>query len=136
MGGLVIFFVFRQNPAKRVGSRTRRKRNLLSAAVVSKWICTQSVSVLISFFRQLPTNLFTGLIRFYQAVISPWFPASCRFTPTCSQYAIQAIREYGAFRGGLMALKRIGRCHPWGGGGYDPPVQLIQKEEDASKAPL
>lgn len=48
------------------------------------------------------------------------FPAACRYTPTCSEYAIQAIKKYGPFKGLILAIKRIGRCHPWGGHGYDP----------------
>lgn len=64
--------------------------------------------------------LLIGLVKFYQASISPLTPASCRYTPTCSQYAIEALRKYGAFKGGWLALKRILRCHPWGGHGYDP----------------
>lgn len=59
-------------------------------------------------------------IRFYQCCISPLFPPMCRFTPTCSEYAIQAIRKHGAIKGLLLAIKRICRCHPFGGGGYDP----------------
>lgn len=59
-------------------------------------------------------------IRFYQLCISPLFPAACRFTPTCSQYAIEALRRHGPFRGSLLAIRRICRCHPWGGSGYDP----------------
>ncbi|MCM1369197.1 MAG: membrane protein insertion efficiency factor YidD [Candidatus Amulumruptor caecigallinarius] len=59
-------------------------------------------------------------IRFYQYAISPHFPAACRYTPTCSQYAVEAIAKYGALKGIKMAAKRICRCHPWGGGGYDP----------------
>lgn len=59
-------------------------------------------------------------IRFYQGAISPHFPAACRYQPTCSQYAVEAIQKYGAIKGGLLAAKRIGRCHPWGGSGYDP----------------
>ncbi|MDE6371056.1 MAG: membrane protein insertion efficiency factor YidD [Duncaniella sp.] len=59
-------------------------------------------------------------IRFYQACISPLPPPSCRFTPTCSQYAIEAITRHGALKGGWLAVKRICRCHPWGGSGYDP----------------
>lgn len=61
-----------------------------------------------------------GLVRFYQLTISPLTPPSCRFTPTCSQYALEAIRKYGPFKGGWLAIKRILRCHPWGGSGYDP----------------
>ena len=61
-----------------------------------------------------------GLIRFYQVAVSPWTPAACRFHPTCSHYAAEAIRRHGSARGGWLALRRIGRCHPWGGSGYDP----------------
>ena len=60
------------------------------------------------------------LIKFYQQCISPFTPAACRYTPTCSQYAIEAIQKYGPFQGGWLALKRILRCNPWGGSGYDP----------------
>ncbi|PID71909.1 MAG: membrane protein insertion efficiency factor YidD [Desulfobulbus propionicus] len=56
----------------------------------------------------------------YQYVISPLFPPTCRFSPTCSQYAIEAVQKYGAFRGGLKSLWRILRCHPFSQGGYDP----------------
>lgn len=59
-------------------------------------------------------------IRGYQRFISPLFPPVCRFTPTCSNYAIQAIRKHGPFRGTWLAIKRILRCNPWGGSGYDP----------------
>lgn len=59
-------------------------------------------------------------IYFYHYCISPLKPASCRFTPTCSEYALQALRKYGPVKGGYLALKRILRCHPWGGHGYDP----------------
>ncbi|MBO4543712.1 MAG: membrane protein insertion efficiency factor YidD [Bacteroidales bacterium] len=60
------------------------------------------------------------LIRFYQLCISPLFPSTCRYTPTCSVYAIQAIEKYGPIKGGWKALKRILSCHPGGGSGYDP----------------
>jgi putative membrane protein insertion efficiency factor len=59
-------------------------------------------------------------IRFYQVAISPYTPPSCRFTPTCSQYAIEAIRKYGPFKGLWLAIRRILRCRPGGGSGYDP----------------
>lgn len=65
-------------------------------------------------------KLFLGIIWLYQHLISPITPASCRYTPTCSNYAIEAIKKHGPFKGGWMGLKRIGRCHPWGGSGYDP----------------
>lgn len=61
-----------------------------------------------------------GSVRLYRVAISPWTPPSCRFTPTCSAYAIEAIEEHGSLRGGWMALRRIGRCHPFGGQGFDP----------------
>lgn len=61
-----------------------------------------------------------AVIWVYQYMISPLTPAACRYTPTCSAYAVQAVNKYGPFKGGWMALKRIGRCHPWGGSGYDP----------------
>ena len=64
--------------------------------------------------------LFMGLIRLYQATISRVLPSSCRFYPSCSQYGYEAIQKYGALRGSWMAVKRIGRCHPFNPGGYDP----------------
>ncbi|MDD4320881.1 MAG: membrane protein insertion efficiency factor YidD [Acidaminococcaceae bacterium] len=63
-----------------------------------------------------------GLIRFYQLFISPLFPPHCRFYPTCSQYALEAVKKYGVVRGGIMAIKRIAKCHPFHKGGYDPVV--------------
>jgi len=59
-------------------------------------------------------------IRLYQKLISPLFPPSCRFSPTCSEYAVQAIQKHGVVRGGWLAIKRVARCHPWNPGGYDP----------------
>lgn len=64
-------------------------------------------------------RLFVRLIRGYQRV-SRWTPPVCRYWPTCSQYAIEAIDKYGPWQGGWLALKRIGRCHPFHPGGYDP----------------
>ncbi|MCH5318461.1 MAG: membrane protein insertion efficiency factor YidD [Paramuribaculum sp.] len=69
-------------------------------------------------------NIFSHLIifpvRIYQIVISPLLPASCRFYPTCSQYTIEAVKKHGPLKGSYYAIKRILRCHPWGGSGYDP----------------
>ncbi len=59
-------------------------------------------------------------IRFYQVCISPYTPPSCRYTPTCSEYAVQALKKHGAVKGLYLAIRRILRCHPWGGSGYDP----------------
>ena len=67
-------------------------------------------------FRQL----LLGLIWIYRRLISPLTPASCRYQPTCSAYAAQAVQKYGPWRGGWLALRRLSRCHPWGGHGYDP----------------
>ncbi|MBQ9546623.1 MAG: membrane protein insertion efficiency factor YidD [Bacteroidales bacterium] len=61
-----------------------------------------------------------ALIAFYRTCISPLTPPACRYTPTCSQYAKEAITKYGPFRGAWLALRRILRCNPWGGSGYDP----------------
>lgn len=61
-----------------------------------------------------------GLIRFNQLCISPHTPPACRYTPTCSQYAIEAIRKHGPLKGGWLTFKRLMRCHPFGGSGYDP----------------
>lgn len=60
------------------------------------------------------------LVKFYQICISPLKPACCRFTPTCSQYALEALKKYGPIKGLYLAVRRILRCHPWGGSGYDP----------------
>ncbi|MDR0455379.1 MAG: membrane protein insertion efficiency factor YidD [Treponema sp.] len=60
------------------------------------------------------------MIRFYQKAVSPWLPPSCRYYPSCSTYAIEAIEKYGFFRGGFLAARRILRCHPFHAGGYDP----------------
>jgi len=63
---------------------------------------------------------FILIIKLYQILISPLFPSSCRYTPTCSHYTIGALKKYGIFKGGWLGIKRISRCHPWGGSGYDP----------------
>jgi putative membrane protein insertion efficiency factor len=70
--------------------------------------------------RRILSLPFIVLIRLYQIVISPILGPKCRFTPTCSQYALEAIKKYGIFKGSWLAAKRIARCHPWGGHGYDP----------------
>jgi hypothetical protein len=60
------------------------------------------------------------LIKIYQLLISPLFPPSCRFTPTCSEYTLEALKKYGILKGGWLSFRRIIRCHPWGSSGYDP----------------
>jgi len=74
-----------------------------------------------SFLLRLPRLLLIGLVRAYQLILSPHLPRTCRYRPTCSQYSIQAFRKYGAIRGLILTVYRLGRCHPWGGHGYDPP---------------
>ena len=73
---------------------------------------------------QYISNGFTAIlilpIRFYRKYISPLTPPACRFTPTCSQYAIEALQKHGPIKGLYLAVRRILRCHPWGGHGYDP----------------
>lgn len=65
-------------------------------------------------------RILIGSVKVYQAMVSPYFPNACRYTPTCSQYMIEAIQKHGPIRGGWLGIQRIGRCHPWGGHGYDP----------------
>ncbi len=75
----------------------------------------------------MPTLLLRGLIRGYQLLISPVLPPACRYLPTCSDYAAEAVLRHGALRGTWLALRRLARCHPWGGSGYDPvPKPLPQ----------
>jgi hypothetical protein len=63
---------------------------------------------------------FVLLIKLYQVTLSPLLGPKCRFTPSCSHYAVEALKKYGIFKGSWLALKRISKCHPWGGHGYDP----------------
>lgn len=73
----------------------------------------QQINRIVAFF-------FLALIKAYKLLLSPILPPSCRYLPTCSDYSAQAIQKYGPFKGGWLAIKRIARCHPWGGHGYDP----------------
>lgn len=75
-----------------------------------------------------------GLVRLYRIGISSWTPASCRYTPTCSAYAIEAIEKHGALRGSWLAARRIGRCHPWGGYGFDPVPEPRSGEADGVRS--
>ena len=65
-------------------------------------------------------KIFILPIKFYRYFISPLTPPSCKFDPTCSQYALESIEEFGIFKGSYLAIIRISKCHPWGGNGYDP----------------
>ena len=69
---------------------------------------------------QLPAKFLILLIRIYQVTLSPFIGNSCRYTPTCSNYGIEASQKYGFFKGGWLTFKRILSCNPWGGSGYDP----------------
>lgn len=64
--------------------------------------------------------LFIGIVKAYQYLLSPWLPPACRFTPTCSEYALQAFKKHGTLKGLWLSVKRISKCHPWGGHGHDP----------------
>lgn len=68
----------------------------------------------------MPRVVVISLLRFYKAAVSPWLPSACRFHPTCSVYMMDAVSRYGAARGVWLGLKRLGRCHPFRQGGYDP----------------
>ncbi|MDO5697288.1 MAG: membrane protein insertion efficiency factor YidD [Dermatophilus congolensis] len=87
--------------------------------------------------RRIASWPFLVLIKAYQLLISPILPQSCRFYPSCSAYAAEAIRRYGPLRGGLMAARRLGRCHPWNPGGVDhvpprgPDGRPIRNNEEA-----
>ncbi|NOY37012.1 MAG: membrane protein insertion efficiency factor YidD [Chlorobi bacterium] len=70
--------------------------------------------------KKILVKFFIALVRFYQLTISPLFPHTCRYTPTCSTYSIEALKKYGPFKGGWLAIKRILSCNPWGGHGHDP----------------
>lgn len=70
--------------------------------------------------RKLVASFFIALIRLYQIAISPWLPSSCRFTPSCSHYGIEALRKHGAIKGVWLTIRRVARCNPWGGSGFDP----------------
>ena len=73
-----------------------------------------------------------AIVWIYRYGVSPLLGTNCRYDPSCSEYAQEALRRYGALRGGCLAVKRIGRCHPWGGSGYDPvPVQEEDTDENS-----
>lgn len=81
-------------------------------------------------------RVFLTLIRVYRRWISPLTPASCRFRPTCSAYAEQAVQEHGALRGGWLAFRRLLRCHPFGGSGYDPVPGTSPRRDDLEQPPV
>jgi len=70
--------------------------------------------------KKILSKIMIGGIRFYQYAISPYLPAACRYSPSCSAYGIEALKKHGPFKGGWLTIKRIASCNPWGGSGYDP----------------
>lgn len=78
---------------------------------------------------RLPTALLIALVRAYRLLLSPWLGSSCRFEPTCSRYALEALERHGAAQGSYLTLRRLARCHPWCAGGHDPvpagPLRLF-----------
>jgi putative membrane protein insertion efficiency factor len=81
-----------------------------------------------------PRHLVRGLIRLYQLFLSPILGNNCRFQPTCSHYGMEALERHGLFRGGWLTMRRILRCHPWGGMGYDPVPEA--RSRPTGSAPL
>ncbi len=80
----------------------------------------------------LPRKILLGLVRGYQIAISPMFGPSCRFYPTCSNYAMDAIREHGALKGAMLAAVRLAKCHPWHPGGFDPVPGKNNRHDDST----
>lgn len=74
----------------------------------------------VSGWRKVLIFPFVLLIKGYKLIVSPWLPSACRFTPTCSQYSLEAFRKHGVFKGFYLSARRILSCHPWGGSGHDP----------------
>lgn len=83
-------------------------------------MCSQTTPTTKNPIKRILIFPFLLLIRFYQIVISPVLPASCRYAPTCSHYTLEALKKHGLFKGGYLGIKRILSCNPWGGSGYDP----------------
>ena len=88
---------------------------------------------MLKLIKQLLTWILLLPVYFYRTVISPLTPPSCRYTPTCSQYTIEALKRHGPFRGSYLSARRILSCNPWGGSGYDP-VPEAKRKEDKPKA--
>ena len=90
--------------------------------------------------KKILTYPFVFLIRIYQRTISPIFPSTCRYSPSCSHYAVEALQTHGLWKGSALVIKRISSCHPWGGSGYDPvpdanknTVETPSKEQEKEK---
>ena len=78
--------------------------------------------------------LLIALIKLYRLTISPWIPARCRFTPTCSAYGLEAVERHGALKGSWLIVRRLARCQPWGGSGYDPVPALGKGGTDDTRS--
>lgn len=90
---------------------------------------------MLRFLKNAFTQILLAPVYFYRFAISPLLPPSCRYTPTCSQYAIEALKKHGPIKGSFLAAKRILSCNPWGGSGYDPvPEPTLKKQPHKPKA--
>ena len=90
---------------------------------------------MLKFLKNMLTHLLLAPVYFYRYAISPLLPPSCRYTPTCSQYTIDALKKHGPFKGTYLSAKRILSCNPWGGSGYDPvPEPSPKKQQDKPEA--
>ena len=142
------------------GSRQYRAESRLSetvlrlSAIVSRWSRTvlqpagtgsrlsTTVSRVSGSVSRLGVAAAVGLVRAYQLLISPWLGRPCRHAPSCSAYAIEALRRFGVLRGGWLTAKRLARCHPWGTSGYDPvpaapdPVPAAREPVRAATEPV
>lgn len=92
----------------------------LSIFIQRKVKLVDYLSRIFKFIIHIPTCIILGLIWIYKFTISPLLPGACRFAPTCSEYGSEALKKHGLIKGGALLLKRISKCHPWGGSGYDP----------------
>jgi len=86
----------------------------------SQLLIQMNIKIILNSLLKLLAVPFILLIKIYQLFVSPILPSSCRYTPTCSHYTADALKKYGLLKGGWLGIKRISRCHPWGGSGYDP----------------
>ncbi len=81
---------------------------------------------LMKLFKRFITVILLVIIKFYRYAISPWTPNTCRHTPTCSKYAVEALQKHGPIQGGWLSVKRLAKCHPWGTYGYDPVPEKMK----------